>query len=77
MTSFPTPTPRLTSLSHGGGCGCKIAPGVLADLLRGLCANAAAQSSLGNAAAVVAQNYTWDRNAAEMWQWLQTGKQAH
>jgi selenide, water dikinase len=29
----PTPTPRLTSLSHGGGCGCKIAPGVLADLL--------------------------------------------
>src|SRR5882762_2560110 len=34
MTSFPTPTPRLTSLSHGGGCGCKIAPGVLADLLK-------------------------------------------
>jgi selenide, water dikinase len=33
MTSFPVPTPRLTSLSHGGGCGCKIAPGVLADLL--------------------------------------------
>jgi selenide,water dikinase len=28
------PTPRLTSLSHGGGCGCKIAPGVLNDLLR-------------------------------------------
>jgi selenide, water dikinase len=27
------PPPRLTSLSHGGGCGCKIAPGVLADLL--------------------------------------------
>lgn len=25
--------PRLTSLSHGGGCGCKIAPGVLAKLL--------------------------------------------
>jgi len=25
--------PRLTSLSHGGGCGCKIAPGVLAQLL--------------------------------------------
>lgn len=33
MASFPTPTPRLTSLSHGGGCGCKIAPGVLAELL--------------------------------------------
>ena len=29
-------TPRLTSLSHGGGCGCKIAPGVLEDLLREL-----------------------------------------
>ena len=28
-------TPRLTSLSHGGGCGCKIAPGILAELLRG------------------------------------------
>jgi selenide, water dikinase len=26
--------PRLTSLSHGGGCGCKIAPGVLAELLK-------------------------------------------
>jgi selenide,water dikinase len=25
----------LTSLSHGGGCGCKIAPGVLSDILRG------------------------------------------
>jgi selenide,water dikinase len=28
-------SPRLTSLSHGGGCGCKIAPGVLAELLKG------------------------------------------
>ena len=27
-------SPRLTSLSHGGGCGCKIAPGILADLLK-------------------------------------------
>ncbi|MCC7151750.1 MAG: selenide, water dikinase SelD [Rubrivivax sp.] len=27
--------PRLTSLSHGGGCGCKIAPGMLADILQG------------------------------------------
>ena len=26
--------PRLTSLSHGGGCGCKIAPGVLSEVLR-------------------------------------------
>jgi len=35
-----TPTPatppdiRLTSFSHGGGCGCKIAPGVLSEILR-------------------------------------------
>jgi len=28
--------PRLTSLAHGGGCGCKIAPGVLRDILGGL-----------------------------------------
>ncbi|MBH2018394.1 selenide, water dikinase SelD [Polaromonas sp.] len=30
----PTLTPRLTSLSHGGGCGCKIAPGVLSEILK-------------------------------------------
>lgn len=28
--------PRLTSLAHGGGCGCKLAPNVLSDLLAGL-----------------------------------------
>lgn len=28
--------PRLTSLSHGGGCGCKIAPGVLEGILRSM-----------------------------------------
>jgi selenide, water dikinase len=27
--------PRLTSLSHGGGCGCKIAPAVLSEILTG------------------------------------------
>ncbi|WP_333814165.1 selenide, water dikinase SelD [Tabrizicola sp.] len=32
------PEPRLTSLSHGGGCGCKIAPGVLESILRGMAA---------------------------------------
>ncbi len=26
---------RLTSLAHGGGCGCKIAPGVLGEILKG------------------------------------------
>jgi selenide,water dikinase len=32
------PEPRLTSLSHGGGCGCKIAPGVLSDILKNVSA---------------------------------------
>ena len=27
-------SPKLTSLSHGGGCGCKIAPGVLSAILK-------------------------------------------
>ena len=30
----PSTEPRLTSLSHGGGCGCKIAPGVLSQILK-------------------------------------------
>src|SRR6187431_1260845 len=30
----PITPPRLTSLSHGGGCGCKIAPGVLSEILK-------------------------------------------
>src|SRR6202140_5497847 len=34
MRTAHASTPRLTSLSHGGGCGCKIAPRVLADLLK-------------------------------------------
>ncbi len=33
MNSNPAPI-RLTSFSHGGGCGCKIAPGVLAEILK-------------------------------------------
>jgi selenide,water dikinase len=33
MTSAPAPL-RLTSFSHGGGCGCKIAPGVLSEILK-------------------------------------------
>ncbi len=32
MNDNPQPV-RLTSLSHGGGCGCKIAPGVLQQIL--------------------------------------------
>ena len=36
MTSAVNTSPRLTSLAHGGGCGCKIAPGVLRDILGGM-----------------------------------------
>jgi len=41
MSTIDTTPPRLTSLSHGGGCGCKISPGVLAELLHDLPAAAA------------------------------------
>ena len=34
-TTATSAVPRLTSLSHGGGCGCKIAPGVLSEILKG------------------------------------------
>jgi selenide, water dikinase len=34
-TPLTPPLLRLTSFSHGGGCGCKIAPGVLSQILRG------------------------------------------
>ena len=37
-TPGSNPEPRLTSLSHGGGCGCKIAPGVLSEILKGTAA---------------------------------------
>lgn len=30
------PVVKLTSLAHGGGCGCKLAPSVLKDLLSGM-----------------------------------------
>ena len=33
MDTLAAPPLRLTALSHGGGCGCKIAPGVLRELL--------------------------------------------
>jgi selenide, water dikinase len=35
LSNMAPPEPRLTSLSHGGGCGCKIAPGVLSEILKG------------------------------------------
>ena len=33
MNQMTTPV-RLTSLAHGGGCGCKIAPGILSEILK-------------------------------------------
>ena len=33
-TPPPSSSPRLSSLSHGGGCGCKIAPAVLHEILK-------------------------------------------
>src|SRR5262252_8956415 len=33
MNAPEQPRLRLTSFSHGGGCGCKIAPGVLSEIL--------------------------------------------
>jgi selenide, water dikinase len=33
--TIPNETPiKLTSFSHGGGCGCKIAPGILSEILK-------------------------------------------
>ncbi|HYK99617.1 MAG TPA: selenide, water dikinase SelD [Steroidobacteraceae bacterium] len=56
MTQTPG-TPRLTSLSHGGGCGCKISPAILADLLRG---SAAAAPQLAHHAALLVGTETGD-----------------
>ncbi|MGZ6040359.1 MAG: selenide, water dikinase SelD, partial [Phenylobacterium sp.] len=37
MTAIaPEATPRLTSLAHGGGCGCKLSPAVLREILAGM-----------------------------------------
>jgi selenide,water dikinase len=38
---MPQPPVRLTSLAHGGGCGCKLSPGVLAEILKGMPATGA------------------------------------
>jgi glycosyltransferase involved in cell wall biosynthesis len=44
----------------------------LAALLRKLHADATLRGHVGDAAAVTAQSWTWDRNAIEMWKWLQS-----
>ncbi len=44
--------PRLTALAHGGGCGCKLSPGVLRELLEGqFAASGFPQLLVGNGAA--------------------------
>ncbi len=42
--------PRLTSLAHGGGCGCKLAPNVLSDILSGMPASLMPKDLLVDAA---------------------------
>jgi len=42
--------PRLTSLAHGGGCGCKLAPTVLSEILSGMPAGLAPKDLLVDAA---------------------------
>jgi len=41
MSQTASIAPRLTSLAHGGGCGCKLAPAVLQDMLSKMPAMAA------------------------------------
>ena len=51
MSTIDSSVSRLTSLSHGGGCGCKIAPGVLAELLRDMPATPYADLLVGRESA--------------------------
>lgn len=47
--SAAEPVPfRLTSLAHGGGCGCKLSPAVLRELLHGQFADSFPQLLVGN-----------------------------
>jgi glycosyltransferase involved in cell wall biosynthesis len=46
----------------------------LTAILRKLSADPSLRARIGESAATVAQLYTWDRNASEIWQWLQSGK---
>ena len=66
----PSPTPRLTSLAHGGGCGCKLAPSVLQELLAGLPVEvpAAARSRLRSSLMPLfgADAVVWTRDVADL-----------
>ncbi len=45
----PEDEPRLTSLAHGGGCGCKLAPNVLREILQGAALGAVPRALLVDA----------------------------
>jgi selenide,water dikinase len=56
MNASETSPIRLTQYSHGGDCGCKIAPGVLQDVLgcgASVCAHAGISVAGGPAGGVV------------------------
>ena len=46
-TAMTTDPIRLSQLSHGGGCGCKLAPSVLRELLAGPVAEEDLSEALG------------------------------
>ena len=49
LATAAEPSPRLTSLAHGGGCGCKLSPAVLRELLEGqMAASGFAHLLVGN-----------------------------
>jgi glycosyltransferase involved in cell wall biosynthesis len=50
-------------------------PPALVSLLRKLHADSTLRKNLGESAAIAAQNWTWDRNATEIWDWLQANTQ--
>jgi selenide,water dikinase len=64
--STSSATPRLTSLSHGGGCGCKIAPGVLSALLARSVAAGPLQGSRGPLGGQQAEGAAWGHQLAPM-----------
>ncbi|MBV9889188.1 MAG: glycosyltransferase family 4 protein [Acidobacteria bacterium] len=46
----------------------------LTSLIRRLHADPALRARIGQAASATTQSWTWDRNASETWNWLQSGK---
>ena len=72
MSQAEEPKIKLTSFSHGGGCGCKIAPGVLSQILKSSAGGLIPPSmTLPIAAGVVAGNYTACHETAEQLSALQ------